>query len=504
MKKSMAMFLAAAALATLSAAARASEIHVAIGKPLVTFDPHKQADAVTSEVLSQVYETPLRYTPDHPDGAPNLFSAVQRVDPQTSVGTVAPGIVFSDGTPLNAERMAAWLAGVPDIASRARVTPSRTAGHQTVTFRLKAPDRGFASILMMNYSCVALAKGKGAWVGTGPFVIESHDERRIVLARNPRFREVGEPKVDRLYFDVYPAAPDGTNPGLVEAIRRGAVDFTDALPLSALPELQRLPGARAIVLESKNTGWISFNLRRPPLTDVRLRRAIAALIDPSAIVGRLYPMGTRLATGALPPALSSQVSGVDFDTHLRPDPSGARRELEAAGYSASHKLRLTLLVPWTSRPYCNNPVLFGSLVRQQLEGSGAIEVHVVQPATGDAYFNDLLHGRFDLAGNGWIADGPNPADFIEANFSSKKINCLSDCNNMAAWSDAAVDRAIGEIRATGSASAYGVVADALRKEVPVVPVVHGPGVMVVSNRLHGVEPTTFSYISFRSASLSAP
>jgi ABC-type oligopeptide transport system substrate-binding subunit len=282
------------------------------------------------------------------------------------------------------------------------------------------------------------------------------------------------------------------------------VDFTEALPLSVIPQLQSIHGVRTVVLESKNTGWLSFNLRRPPLDNPRLRRALALLVDAGTIVRRLYPVGTRRATSFLPPALGLQVKGVDFDLHLSFDPARGKSELEALGYGPQKKLKLSLLIPWTSRPYCNNPVLFGELVKKDLESSGSVEVNIVQPATGDDYFQALLKAKFDIAGNGWIADGPNPADFVEANFSSSKIGCLSNCNNIAGWSNARVDGAIRDLRATGSAAGFQTIVEEFRKELPVVPVVHGPELLVISTRLHGVEPSTFSYISFREASIGGP
>ena len=500
--KRLTVALAVCLNAALSLAA--SEIHIGIAKQPAYYDPRVAADSVSHSVLSQVYETPLLYTTSEPNGAPNLFAEVRKVDNKTYVGTLTFGVTFSDGEPLTAAQVAAWLSEVPGMTSRATVTAGREGQNQTVTFHLKEPDQYFSTLLMMNFSAIAKEKGKGSWIGTGPFVLGPHDDRTIVLNRNPKYHDVGLPKADRLVFKVYPAEPDGTNPKLIEAIRKGEVDFTEALPLSVIPELQTIRGVRSVVLESKNTGWISFNLRRPPFDNVALRHALASLINADEIVRRLYPVGTRRATSFLPPSLGTQVKGVDFDINFPFDAARGKSGLAALGYGPSKKLKVSLLIPWTSRPYCNNPVLFGELVKKDLEASGAVDVAIVQPATGDEYFQDLLKGKFDLAGNGWIADGPNPADFVEANFSPSKIGCLSNCNNIAGWSNARVDRAIRDIRASGSTSGFQAVVEEFRKDLPVLPIVHGPGVLVISNRLHGVEPSTFSYISFRAASIGGP
>ena len=501
MKISLRLLLALAL--GMSVPASGSELRIAISKPPSYYDPRQVGDAVTTEVLSQVYETPLLYTTSQPAGAPNLFSSVARVDARTYTATLQPGIVFSDGDALTAAGMVEWLSTVRDIASRGTMVAGRSGKSETVTFHLKESDQYFPSLLMMNYCAIAREKSKGVFVGTGPFTLGRHDDREIVLEKNPRYHEEGQPKVDRLIFRVYPAEADGTNPKLIEAIQKDEVDFTSAVPLSSLPEVQAVRTARTLVLESKNTGWISFNLRRPPFNNSRLRRAIQMLIDPDPIVRRLFPVGTRTAVSFLPPALASQVRDADFDLHLKSDPAAARAELSALGYSAEKKLKASLLVLWASRPYCNNPVLFGEMVKKQLEASGVVELKIVQPASGNLYFQSLTQGKFDLAGNGWIADGPNPADFVEANFASTKIGCLSDCNNMGGWVNAAVDRAIRDIRASGNPASYRALTEEVRRDLPLVPIVHGPGVIVLSRRVRGVEPSTFSYVSFRLASLGA-
>ena len=498
------ILLAALTACTLAAPAAATEIRIALSKPPSYYDPRRAGDSVTWTVLSQVYETPLLYTTAQPNGAPNLFSDVVRVDPKTYVATIVWGIVFSDGEPLTAPGMIAWMSTIRDINSRATMTAGRKGTRETITFHLKEPDQYFTQILMTNYCQIAREKGKGALIGTGPFVLGRHDDREIVLERNPHYHEAGQPKVDRLVFKVYPAAADGTNPALLEAIRRDEVDFTEAVPLSSLRQLQEIRTSKALVLESKNTGWLTFNLRRAPASSLKVREAVAELVDPDAIVHRLYPVGTRVATSFLPPALANQVRGVDFDFHVRPDPARAKTDLAAAGYGPDKKAKLTLLIAWASRPYCNNPILFGEILKKQLEDSGAIEVKIEQPPTGDEYFQALLKGNFDVAGNGWIADTPNPADFVEANFASTKIGCLSNCNNMAGWTDPKVDEAIRGLRATGAAASFEAVASEVRRQLPIFPIVHGPEVVVISNRVHGVEPSTFSYVSFRTATVGGP
>ena len=206
------LLFAAVAACAMSFPAAASEIRIAISKPPSYYDPRKASDSMTWALISQVYETPLLYTTAQPNGAPNLFSDVARVDNRTYVGTLVWGIVYSDGEPLTAAQMIAWLSTVRDIASRATMTAGRKGTRETITFHLKEPDQYFSQLLMTNYCPIAKEKGKGVFIGTGPYVLGHHDDREIVLERNPHYHEAGEPKVDRLVFRVFPAAPTERTP----------------------------------------------------------------------------------------------------------------------------------------------------------------------------------------------------------------------------------------------------------------------------------------------------
>jgi peptide/nickel transport system substrate-binding protein len=97
-------------------------------------------------------------------------------------------------------------------------------------------------------------------------------------------------------------------------------------------QVQRVEQARGVdVHHAKRVrpAWIAWNTRRPPLDDVRVRRALLMAIDRHEIARWLFGETGEPALSPIPAALREHSPGV------RPvpfDPDGARRLLEEAGW----------------------------------------------------------------------------------------------------------------------------------------------------------------------------
>src|SRR5262249_24877334 len=140
---------------------------------------------------------------------------------------------------------------------------------------------------------------------TGPYMIDSYIHgRRLMLVRNPRFREwsqsaqpAGNP--DRIEWEF--AAVTRASVG---AVNRGRTDVLSAAPplpgadgflTRSAPQLH--PSPRPAIL------YLFLTTRRPPFDDVRVRRAVAYAVDRRHVVQLLQ--GALLAQPScqmLPPS----------------------------------------------------------------------------------------------------------------------------------------------------------------------------------------------------------
>ena len=197
--------------------------------------------------------------------------------------TLRPGVTFHDGTPLNAQAIktdfdtyikaeGSNLAGqVADVASVEAVDDL------TVTYTLTEANAAFGDSVLAGavgwpFSPTAAASGPDAGshpVGTGPFVFkEWQRDSKLVLERNPDYWQEGMPYLDEIVFR--PIPDEDTRIASLEA---GDVDGVQSLRQSAIRQLRELDGVDTYEFLGNNSGSAIFNTAKPPLDDVRVRRA---------------------------------------------------------------------------------------------------------------------------------------------------------------------------------------------------------------------------------------
>ena len=179
-------------------------------------------------------------------------------------------------------------------------------------------------------------------VGTGPFKFREwvHGDR-LVFERNERYFVKGRPRIDRLVWRILP-----NNAAAAIALERGEVDYLAGIEGPQLPRLRR---ARAVRVgqhpAGAGGGWcvntLVPNMRKPPLDDVRVRRALSLAIDRRFLAQRLYFGTAEPAHGPFHSALGATDR---LAPRLSNDPVAAARLLDEAGFKSSQgkrALRLT-------------------------------------------------------------------------------------------------------------------------------------------------------------------
>jgi peptide/nickel transport system substrate-binding protein len=233
-------------------------------------------------------------------------------------------------------------------------------------------------------------------VGSGPFVLDSWDDAwehgaRIVLRRNPSFREAGKPYLDQLVL-VNVLDPQA-RPALLQS---GELDAADVLPYDSLAALQSDPGLTLLDSANATVRFCNINTSRPPFDDVNLRKAMNHAIDKQALIdaiaaGHGEPANTYLAKV---PQHNDAAPGFPFDM-------AKARELAAnsagkGGFSAE-------LIVRDVRPL---EIACANLVKEQLaEIGGMVTVAAVDPEEFGARIGS---DRYDLSFDTWWPAYPDP------------------------------------------------------------------------------------------------
>jgi peptide/nickel transport system substrate-binding protein len=272
------------------------------------------------------------------------------------------------------------------------------------------PTRILPAHLLARYPDINHVAFNAAPIGTGPYEFVSwlRGDRIIVRANPGYFR--GAPKLKELTLAIIP--DDNT----VQAqLQSREADLAIETTASVYRDVAGLPGITRLLAEAPAYTAFLFNTQRPPLDDIRIRRALVLALDRSTIV-RDDTYGTAsLAVADLSPYYWA------FDASLRPtpyDPAQAERLLDAAGWHrgpdgvrARNGKRLSLLLV-----YGLGSQMVRTITAQVQQMYRAIGVDVQLKGFDFAMLyaaaengGVLNSGRFDIGMYAWVS-GSDPDD----------------------------------------------------------------------------------------------
>ncbi len=279
----------------------------------------------------------------------------------------------------------------------------RTPDARTLIITLEQPNPRFPYIVAsgpwLPVRVDVIAQHGRSWtrpenfVGNGPFVLrEWRADQRIVVHKNPNGHNASRVHLDEIQFIRFDSGDAEER-----AYRAGQIDATMSVPSSKIAvyqterpgELRRIP-----LIETR---YLSFNTRRPPLNDPRVRQALAMAIDREKLVEKILQGGQPAARRMLPPALRPAEASIELPASHYHDPAAARALLSAAGLNAKNFPRLELSF-WTS------PAVLEAIQAMWRENLGLeialtqreARVHLAALATGD-YDIGLINAIPDVA-----------------------------------------------------------------------------------------------------------
>lgn len=477
-------------------------LRVGVLSRLGTLDPRQANDTISSMILNEVFESPYGAPNGTEAPEPQLFTEALRREQQSSDSSVysaelRKGIVFSDGTPLTAAAVVRSLMSSRDFVDQA----TAEVRSDRIYFTTSRPNPRFDLVLTTNFSSIVLEKGSSL-IGTGPFMLpgaaslaQLQRQETLTLVRNPHFRRPID--LDEIRVTIYPASSGGGTETLLEAARRGEIDFTYSLTSVDAAALQGSPFVPSISTGNA-TGLLHMNTSRATLRDPEVRRAIGLAIDRRAIAEATYHRNplAYVASGLLPPLMGRDRQAFSFDVAKAKKLAG-----ELAGRMPG---KLSLVLLWSPRPYLPNPKRTGEMIRDQLGGLG-IAVELITPADRNQYFDYIHRGEYDLLLGGWIADTADPADFYEAILLSRAIpaagNQTAVANNLSRWVHAPMDEALARYRSDPSEANRAAITAILIDQVPFVPLVYGQAVAVYARHVRGFRASALGRVSLASLSL---
>ncbi|MBN9445878.1 MAG: ABC transporter substrate-binding protein [Bosea sp.] len=348
----------AAALATqfpLQAFAQVKD-SVVIGMTLEppTLDPtSRAAQAIREVVLQNIFEGLVAM-----DRTGKIVPALAEswtvsADGLTYTFKLRPNARFHDGTPFSARdvKFSFERAVAPDSTNAQRWIFTPIAGIEapdpvTVTITLKQPTANFVYGLAWGDAIIVspatAADNKTRPVGTGPFKFARWNRGdRLEFERNAEYWGP-KPALAKAVFRFI-----GDPQAQVAALRAGDIDaFTNLSAPEAIPQLKADPKLKVTLGKTEGETILAINNAKAPFSDIRVRQAIAHVLDRKTIALGVYGFDLDYIGSHFSPLHPAYV---DLTGTYPVDIAKAKSLLAAAGFPNGFSCTLRLPPPAYAR-----------------------------------------------------------------------------------------------------------------------------------------------------------
>lgn len=323
------------ASSTSSAPAYKDTIVFAQGADVTSFDPHIGKETPAVAVTNHIYDTLVDVDSVTGEVVPQIAESWEVVSPTEYRFHIRHGLKFHNGEDLTA-------SDVKFSLDRAISTPAvsyvvdfignvKVEDDYTVLVTTKAPYAPtlrnlavpFAAIVPEDYVKANPDILKTAPVGSGPYKFVSWSQNEGVKLEAFEDYYAGAPKTKYLEMKVIPEASQRTI-----ALETGEVDLAYDLLVSDLKKVEEDKNLTLYTAPSLTCFYISFNMKKAPFDNQKVRQAINYAIDRQLLVDTINQGTGSPADNIIAPAVYGYYPSGVYEYN----PEKAKQLLAEAGY----------------------------------------------------------------------------------------------------------------------------------------------------------------------------
>ena len=437
-----------------------------------TLDPHLAGDVTSSVIINEVFGGLVTLSLDYQpvlDLAENLSISD---DGLVYTFVLRENAKFHDGKPVTAHdvKWSIERAADPDTLSQTaetylgdiigvkdklcsseqaaegecqpadEVSGVRVIDDRTVEFTIDAPKSYFLAKLSYPTAFV-LDQDKvtedGSWLeqpnGTGPFKLATYEIGELIILERNELYHLGAPHLESVQMILSGGSAmimyendeiHLTGVGLDDLPR--LLDPNDPLH----PELKRSK-------QDFDVFYIGLNAAEPPFDDVKVRQALNYAIDLQSIAENVLDGRVSPATGVIPPGFPSYTENLRSYEY---NPDLARELIQSSTYgdalASGDFPRVTLTI---SGSFGAAIPTYLEVILEQWRQELGIEVEIQQTEWA-TFLQDVNDKKYQMFSLGWIADYPDPQNFLDLLLHSDSKQNHTNYNNPE------VDRLLEEAR----------------------------------------------------------
>jgi len=450
-----------------------------------TFDPHLSGDATSAEYVVEIFSGLMAYNPDMKLITDIAESYTVSDDGLVYTFKIRPDARFQDGKSIRAQDFKysferacdpatgshtadTYLGDIIGCRDKLQGLAGEVEGVEVVddlTLRLTIDEpKGFFLAKMTYPTAYVLDQenvesGGPTWFtepnGSGPFKLAEVSPNVIILEKNENFYGDPKPILDQVIYliNVPVALLDGYQEGfpdnIVDQFGLPAGLTYDVIPVGLANYSKLTDPYNPLSQDFRTTNglsvfYIGFNVNEPPFDDLNIRQAFNLALDRERLVKALYRGTTPAAHAIVPPGMpgydNSELQGYQFDVER------AQQLIAESSYGSVDNL------PPITLNVSSGGDIEEAIVRSYEENLG-LTIDVEEMSWPD-FLKDLNQPNipYQMYELGWVADYPDPQNFLEILFHSKSAQNYGGYNNPEV--DALLDKARGTLDDKERAALY--------------------------------------------------
>ena len=341
---------------------------------------------------------------------------------------------------------------------------------QTISITIDAPRAYFLAKLTYPSAFVLdrnNVEGNPNWFnqpnGTGPFRLSEYEPGVVLRLTRNEFYHLGPPKVQEVEFIL-----SGGDSQLMYENDEIHVTGISLLSLEGILDPSNPLSEEVIQAPpSFDVAYVGMNATEPPFDDPKVRQALNYALDMETLANTLLEGVVVPAKGILPPSFpgyNTNVQGYEYN------PEKARQLLSESKYgdNLDDFPRVTLTIPGSfGAPV--SPLM--EAILQMWRNNLGVEMDLLQTEWA-IFLQDLNQRRFQMFGGlAWVADYPDPENFLDVLFHSESSNNHTQYSNKTV--DGLLEEARVELDQQTRFEIYHQVENLILEDAPWVPLYHG-------------------------------
>ena len=268
----------------------------------------------------------------------------------------------------------------------------------------------------------------GHFVGNGAFVLAKWVVNDVIEVRkSPTYWDRDRVRLNAIRF--YPIESDDAEE---RAFRAGQLHVTETVPLSKIDYYKAEHPDLINIGPYLGTYFYRVNVTKPPLTDRRVRQALALAIDREGIVKNITRGGQLPAYNFVPPGTAGYTSRSQFQENI----TTAKRLLAEAGYPDGKGMPPVEILYNTLESHRT----IAEAIQQMWKTKLGVDARLVNEEW-KVYLDAQRSLNYQVVRAAWIGDYVDPNSFMD-------MWLTGGGNNETGWSNPEYDRLIAEAART--------------------------------------------------------